>query len=62
MIRTDRPTPGTLALIGDGRASLSHIVPWVDHTSYILEGAARSAPPPSSLMQDGIFPGRGGHA
>ena len=31
-VRTDRPTPGTLALIGDSRASLSHIVGWVDHT------------------------------
>jgi hypothetical protein len=31
-IRTDEPTPGTLALIGDSRASLSHIVAWVDHT------------------------------
>eukprot|EP00966_Prymnesium_polylepis_P060788 1410078-Prymnesium_polylepis.1 len=30
-IRTDRPTPGILpilALFGDSRASLSHIVPW----------------------------------
>eukprot|EP00966_Prymnesium_polylepis_P331701 7387272-Prymnesium_polylepis.1 len=25
-IRTDRPTPGTLALIGDSRASLSRVV------------------------------------
>eukprot|EP00966_Prymnesium_polylepis_P094526 2187895-Prymnesium_polylepis.1 len=32
-IRTDKPTPGTLALFGDGRASLSHIVGWVDHSS-----------------------------
>ena len=31
-VRTDEPTPGTLALIGDSRASLSHIVAWVDHT------------------------------
>ena len=31
-VRTDEPTPGTLALIGDSRASLSHIVGWVDHT------------------------------
>ena len=31
-VRTDRPTPGTLALIGDSRASISHVVPWVDHT------------------------------
>ena len=31
-IRTDRPTPGILALFGDSRASLSHIVPWDDHT------------------------------
>eukprot|EP00966_Prymnesium_polylepis_P000299 6697-Prymnesium_polylepis.1 len=25
-VRTDRPTPGTLALVGDSRASLSHVV------------------------------------
>ena len=30
-VRTDGPTPGTLALTGDSRASLSlHIVAWVD--------------------------------
>jgi hypothetical protein len=31
-IRTDEPTPGILALIGDSRASLSRVVGRVDHT------------------------------